>query len=54
MKEIIVHKNLVNVKVKEALCPKEAYPGYFTSDNEPDGIETATHNALAKDICFLI
>jgi hypothetical protein len=22
--------------------------GYFTSDNEPDGIENATHNTLAK------
>jgi hypothetical protein len=22
--------------------------GYFTSDNEPDGIENATHNTFAK------
>jgi hypothetical protein len=22
--------------------------GYFTSDNEPDGIENATHSTLAK------
>jgi hypothetical protein len=24
------------------------YTGYFTSDNEPDGIENATHNTVAK------
>jgi hypothetical protein len=24
------------------------YTGYFTSDNEPDGIENATHNTFAK------
>jgi hypothetical protein len=24
------------------------YTGYFTSDNEPDGIENATHNTIAK------
>jgi hypothetical protein len=24
------------------------YTGYFTSDNEPDGIENATHNTLER------
>jgi hypothetical protein len=24
------------------------YAGYFTSDNEPGGIENATHNTLPK------
>jgi hypothetical protein len=24
------------------------YTGYFTSDNEPDGIKNATHNTLVK------
>jgi hypothetical protein len=24
------------------------YTGYFTSDNEPDGIENATHNTFLK------
>jgi hypothetical protein len=24
------------------------YAGYFTSDNEPGGIENATHNTFAK------
>jgi hypothetical protein len=28
------------------------YTGYFTSDNEPDGIENATHNTFAKLKCI--
>jgi hypothetical protein len=30
------------------LCRLSDYTGYFTSDNEPDGIENATHNTVAK------
>jgi hypothetical protein len=26
----------------------DLYAGYFTSDNEPDGTENATHNTLPK------
>jgi hypothetical protein len=27
---------------------RDCTAGYFTSDNEPDGIENATHNTFAK------
>jgi hypothetical protein len=32
------------------------YTGYFRSDNEPNGVENATHNTLSKmpDISILI
>jgi hypothetical protein len=29
---------------------KMKHRGYFTSDNEPDGIDNATHNTFAKQI----
>jgi hypothetical protein len=28
--------------------PVYTYTGYFTSDNEPDGIKNATHNTFGK------
>jgi hypothetical protein len=28
--------------------------GYFTSDNEPDGTENATHNTFAKLTCIFV
>jgi hypothetical protein len=30
------------------------YTGYFTSDNEPDGIKNATHNTFSKEPDILI
>jgi hypothetical protein len=31
------------------------YTGYFTSDNEPDGIKNATHNTLVKrGVCYKV
>jgi hypothetical protein len=27
---------------------QKKYTGYFTSDNEPEGIENATHNTLER------
>jgi hypothetical protein len=30
------------------ICVKEEDTGYFTSDNEPGGIENATRNTFAK------
>jgi hypothetical protein len=32
---------------------QKIYTGYFMSDNEPDGIENATHNTFAKLCSFV-
>jgi hypothetical protein len=37
---------LTERKKKEQV--NKSFGGYFTSDNEPDGIENATHNTLRK------
>jgi hypothetical protein len=42
--EWCVHNRLFNANFEDTY--KLKYTGYFTSDNEPGGIENATHNTL--------
>jgi hypothetical protein len=45
---------LLQIKIATAYRKKFKYTGYFTSDNEPDGTENATHNTFPKSWIFLI
>jgi hypothetical protein len=40
-------RQLIRNKIENVFI-KANYTGYFTSDNEPDGIENTTHNTFAK------
>jgi hypothetical protein len=42
---LFVQSKKINKKYK---IQKIFYTGYFMSDNEPDGIENASHNTFAK------
>jgi hypothetical protein len=43
---------LLQIKIATAYRKKFKYTEYFTSDNEPDGTENATHNTFPKSWIF--
>jgi hypothetical protein len=47
-------KSLSKNKYSDSKMPSSTYTGYFTSDNEPDGIKNATHNTFSKKPDILI
>jgi hypothetical protein len=65
---IIVRSNILKISLLGLLCflteylsrliltptTSNFYTGYFTSDNEPGGIENATHNTFPKLTCLYI
>jgi hypothetical protein len=46
------HDNNLTEKIQRQWTLQVINTGYFTSDNEPDGITNATHNTFSKKTDF--
>jgi hypothetical protein len=51
---MIKYYNFNSWKIEQKKIMKKKYTGKFTSDNEPDGIENATHNTFLKKVGYEI